>query len=98
MSQLQRSKNSLSQNIEELKKQIDEETNVRETIFLTAQHVPAFMWNQFLLLICLWHLLLSVKECLGSCPAILLREQYDEEQEGKSEPQCTLSKANAEVT
>lgn len=56
---------------QELKKQIDEETNVRETIFLTAQHVPAFMWNQFLLLICLWHLLLSVKECLGSCHAIL---------------------------
>ncbi len=24
--------------------------------------------------------------------------KYDEEQEGKSEPQCTLSKANAEVT
>ncbi len=71
VSQLQRNKISLSQNIEELKKQLDEETKVRETIFLTAQYVPAFMWNQFLLLIRLWHLLLSVKECLGSCPAII---------------------------
>lgn len=104
MSQLQRTKNSLCQNIEELKKQLDEEIKVRETIFpLTAYHVLALMWNKFVILlvfcICSFQSKNSLAHALQSSrhDCDLLREQYDEEQEGKSELQRALSKANAEV-
>lgn len=108
MSQLQRTKNSLSQNIEELKKQLEEEAKVRETIFPLTEtwhqrHVLALMWNKFVILlvfgICSFQSKNSLAHALQSSrhDCDLLREQYDEEQEGKSELQRALSKANAEV-
>uniref|UniRef100_A0A669Q5F1 Myosin motor domain-containing protein n=1 Tax=Phasianus colchicus TaxID=9054 RepID=A0A669Q5F1_PHACC len=71
INQLSRGKTSFTQTIEELKRQLEEETKVR---------LLGHGWS-----------LASRHDC------DLLREQYEEEVEAKSELQRNLSKANAEV-
>ena len=100
ISQLTRGKQAYTQQVEELKRHIEEEVKVllyaiTANIIGRQKHQVGYRYYVLILTQAKNALAHSVQSSRHDCD--LLREQYEEEQEAKAELQRAMSKANSEV-